>query len=314
MVFKLTPVKIRDVWATEDKAFTPWLVDNIDHLNDDIGLNIRDPQREEKLVNFYVDIVAEDDQGKVIIENQFNNSDHDHLGKLITYLSNVADTKKAIWIVEDAKAEHVRAVEWLNQNSETCLFYLVKIQIFKVDNSPPAARFDLISGPDEETIAIGKSKNEDSKRYDQRYRFWSLFIEKSKQKTNLYSNISPGRYSWIGTSSGVRGVNINCSVLKSKAQCEIYIDRGKGEDLTNKKLFNELLKDKDEIEKNFGGELIWELLPNSRASRISAPTNVGGWEDEESWENVHSELIEICIKIENCFSGKIKNLTSLLQN
>ena len=87
MVFKLTPVKIRDVWATEDKAFTPWLVDNIDHLNDDIGLNIRDPQREEKLVNFYVDIVAEDDQGKVIIENQFNNSDHDHLGKLITYLS-----------------------------------------------------------------------------------------------------------------------------------------------------------------------------------------------------------------------------------
>ena len=51
MVFKLTPVKIRDVWATEDKAFTPWLVDNIDHLNDDIGLNIRDPQREEKLVN-----------------------------------------------------------------------------------------------------------------------------------------------------------------------------------------------------------------------------------------------------------------------
>ena len=249
MVFKLTPVKIRDVWATEDKAFTPWLVDNIDHLNDDIGLNIRDPQREEKLVNFYVDIVAEDDQGKVIIENQFNNSDHDHLGKLITYLSNVADTKKAIWIVEDAKAEHVRAVEWLNQNSETCLFYLVKIQIFKVDNSPPAARFDLISGPDEETIAIGKSKNEDSKRYDQRYRFWSLFIEKSKQKTNLYSNISPGRYSWIGTSSGVRGVNINCSVLKSKAQCEIYIDRGKGEDLTNKKLFNELLKDKDEIDR-----------------------------------------------------------------
>ncbi len=312
MVFKLTPVKIRDVWPTEDKAFTPWLVDNIDYLNEGIGLNIRDPQREEKLVNFYVDIVAEDDQGKIIIENQFNNSDHDHLGKLITYLSNVEDTKKAIWIVEDAKAEHVRAIEWLNQNSQICLFYLVKIQIFKVDNSPPAARFELISGPDAETIAIGKTKNEDSKRYDQRYKFWSLFIERSKQKTKIFNNITPGKYSWIGTSSGVRGINYNCSVQKSKAQCEIYIDRGKGEDELNKKLFNILHSKKDEIENRFGAELNWELLPNARASRISFATDLGGWEDENNWELVHNSLIEICIKIENSFSQEIKKLINFL--
>ena len=312
MVSKLTPVKIRDVWATEDKSFTPWLVDNIDHLNEDIGLSIRDPQREEKLVNFYVDIVAEDNQGKVIIENQFNNSDHDHLGKLITYLSNVADTKKAIWIVEDAKAEHVRAVEWLNQNSDSCLFYLVKIQIFKVENSPPAARFDLISGPDAETIAIGKAKNEDSKRYDLRFKFWSMFLERSKKESNLFSNISPGKYSWLGTSSGVRGINFNCSVGKSKAQSEIYIDRGKGMDEVNKKLFNELYKDKEEIEKIFGSELLWEELPNARASRISASTNIGGWEDEDKWEKTHENLINLSIKMESAFGQRIKNLSKFL--
>ena len=144
------------------------------------------------------------------------------------------------------------------------------------------------------------------------YRFWSLFLERSKKKTNLYSNISPSKYSWLGTSSGVRGININCAVLKSKAQCEIYIDRGKGEDETNKKLFNELHKNKEEIEKDFGSDLLWELLPNARASRISAPTNAGGWEEEENWENVHNELIDICIKMENSFSKKIKELANLL--
>ena len=147
MVTKLNKVKIRDIWKSEDKDFTPWLVENINLLNEDIGLNIQDPKRESRLLNFIVDIVAEDEEGKVIIENQFHSSNHDHLGKLLTYLSNVEGTKKAIWIVEQAKTEHKNAIEWLNQNVQTCTFYLVKIQVFKIENSPPGAKFDLISGP-----------------------------------------------------------------------------------------------------------------------------------------------------------------------
>ena len=72
MVTKLNKVKIKDIWKTEDKDFTPWLVENINLLNEDIGLNIQDPKRESRLLNFIVDIVAEDEEGKVIIENQFN--------------------------------------------------------------------------------------------------------------------------------------------------------------------------------------------------------------------------------------------------
>ena len=85
--------------------------------------------KKEKLVNFYVDIVAEDDQGKVIIENQFNNSDHDHLGKLIT-LDNVADIKRQYGLLKMLKWR-CKTAEWLNQNSDSCLFYLVKIQILR---------------------------------------------------------------------------------------------------------------------------------------------------------------------------------------
>ena len=95
MVAKLKSVKIQSVWKKEDRDFTPWLVENINRLNEDIGLNLQDPKKETKLINFRPDIVADDDQGKVIIENQFSSTDHDHLGKLITYLSNVEETKKA---------------------------------------------------------------------------------------------------------------------------------------------------------------------------------------------------------------------------
>ena len=129
-VSKLTKVKIKDIWKTEDRDFTPWLVENIARLNEDLG---------------------EDDEGKVIIENQYNKSDHDHLGKLLTYLSNVPGTKKAIWIVEEARADHINTINWLNENIETCSFYLVRIEVFKIQNSPPAANFDLLAGPTETT-------------------------------------------------------------------------------------------------------------------------------------------------------------------
>ena len=308
MVTKLTPVKIRDIWKTEDRDFTPWLVENIELLNEEVGLSIRDPQSETKLVNFYVDIIGEDNEGKVIIENQFHNSDHDHLGKLITYLSNVQETKKAIWIVEEAKQEHIKAIEWLNQNSSSCLFYLVKVQLFKVDDSVPAAKFDLISGPDESTIAIGKVKKEDSEREHKRLKFWTLFIEKSKIKTNLYANISPGKYSWIGTSSGLRGLSYNCSVGKSTAQVELYIDRGKESQELNNNIFAEFYKNKEQIERDFGADLLWEKLPNARACRISKITDLGGWFDEDTWEKVHEDLIDKIIKLEKALSSHIKNI------
>lgn len=309
MVTKLNKVKIRDIWKSEDKDFTPWLVENINLLNEDIGLNIQDPKRESRLLNFIVDIVAEDEEGKVIIENQFHNSNHDHLGKLLTYLSNVEGTKKAIWIVEQAKTEHKNAIEWLNQNVQTCTFYLVKIQVFKIENSPPGAKFDLISGPSESTRAMGKIKQEDSERFRLRHRFWTLFSERSKKHTKLFSNISPGKYSWLGTSSGMRGINYNVAVGKARAQAEVYIDRGKDDNgVLNKKIFHELYKNKSKIEKDFGGELIWEELPDSRASRICKRTMAGGWEDEEKWENVHSDLIDYAIKIEKSFSPHIKNI------
>ena len=307
-VSKLTKVRIKDIWKTEDKDFTPWLVENIARLNEDIGFNIQDPQKENRLENFIVDIVGEDEEGKVIIENQYNKSDHDHLGKLLTYLSNVAGTKKAIWIVEDARADHINTINWLNENIETCSFYLVKIEVFKIQNSPPAANFDLLAGPTEITKIKQKINIEDSNRGKARYDFWSLFLERSKAKTKMFNSISPRIYAWLGTSSGLRGVNYNCVVHKSSAQSEIYIDRGKESPSENKEIFDLLESKKKQIEKDFGESIEWEPLPDSRACRIKKVLEIAGWQEEEKWDEVHEKLIEICIKMKKAFDPVINEI------
>ena len=53
-------------------------------------------------------------------------SDHDHLGKLITYLTAI-DAKAAIWIVADPRPEHITAINWLNE-SRLASFYLLKLE------------------------------------------------------------------------------------------------------------------------------------------------------------------------------------------
>ena len=307
-VSKLTKVKIKDIWKTEDRDFTPWLVENIARLNEDIGFNIQDPQKENRLENFIVDIVGEDDEGKVIIENQYNKSDHDHLGKLLTYLSNVAGTKKAIWIVEEARADHLTTINWLNENVETCSFYLVKIEVFKIQNSPPAANFNLLAGPTEITKIKQKINVEDSNRGKARYDFWSLFLERAKSKTNMYGTTTPRIYSWLGISSGLRGVGYNCAVNKNSAQAEVYIDRGKDAPNENNDIFKVLEQNKEKIEKDFGGQLMWEPLHESRACRIKAVIDLGGWQDEDKWEEVHNKLIENCINLKKSFDPIIKDL------
>ena len=307
-VSKLTKVKIKDIWKTEDSDFTPWLVENIVRLNEDIGFNIQDPQKENRLENFIVDIVGEDNEGKVIIENQYNKSDHDHLGKLLTYLSNVPGTKKAIWIVEEARADHVSTINWLNENVETCSFYLVKIEVFKIQDSPPAANFDLLAGPSEITKIKQKINVEDSNRGKARFEFWELFLEKSKLKTKMYNNISPRVYAWLGTSTGLRGVGYNCAVLKNSAQAEIYIDRGKDNPDENKEIFDELEKNKLKIEEKFGDKLEWEPLPDSRACRIKKGIEIGGWQNEDKWEEVHEKLIDYCMRMKDSFDPLILNL------
>ena len=307
MIGKVERVKLREVWKHEAKDFTKWLEENIDVLNDITNLDLVSAEREKSAGKFSVDLVAENaGGGTVIIENQLEKSNHDHLGKLITYLTSI-EAKIAIWIVSDPRPEHIRAISWLNESSSAA-FYLIKVEAIQIGKSEPAPLFTLIVGPSEESKDIGQTKKEISERHKLRHKWWSRLLEHSKSKTKLFNNISASEYSWIGKGSGKRGVHYNFIVTKNESGVEIYIDRGKDADEENANIFNTLYKSKEKIETNLGRKLYWQRMEGKRACRIKIYVKGGYRDSEEEWEKTHTKLVDIMVRFEKAFKPYIQKL------
>jgi len=297
MIGKIQRVPLREVWRHEAHNLTTWLEENIDVLNDVLDMDLTNVEREQAAGSFSADLVAEDATGgTVVIENQLERSNHDHLGKLITYVSFM-DARAAVWIVSDPRPEHVRAISWLNEGSAAA-FYLLKIEGIKIANSPPAPLLTLIVGPSEETREVGEAKKDRAERYHVRKQFWTSLLELAKTKTKLHSGVSPGEYSWVGAGAGTRGLSFNYSVTQHGSSAELYIDRGQGSGDENERIFDALAAHKDAIESEFGEPLSWERLEGKRACRIAKRFSAGGYRDEEAWPVIQPPMVDAMVRLE----------------
>ena len=304
---KIERVPLNEVFKHEALEFTPWLRDNIDVLNDRIELALSSPESEQAAGDFSVDILAEDEAGNpVIIENQLDKSDHDHLGKLITYLT-AFNARTAIWIVADPRPEHVRAISWLNESSEAS-FYLLRIEAIKVGDSPPAPLLTSIIGPSEEVKKVGEGKRKRAEVHGVLRKFWTQLLEKAELKTPLHANVSPGHGNWIATSAGLRGLLLSYVVRQHDAQVELYIDRGKEYEGENKAIFDALHESHESIECALGESLIWQRLEGKQACRISKVIDTGGYREEEKWPETHEAMIDAMIRLERALRPHIDEL------
>lgn len=304
---KIERLTLREVWAHEALDFTTWLENNIDDLGEQIGLSLSNVERERSVGSFNVDLTAEDERtgGLVTIENQLGRSDHDHLGKLLTYLAFL-EAKAAVWIVGDPRPEHVKTIAWLNENG-TADFYLVKLEAIQIEDSLPAPLFTLVTGPSEEAVEAGRVKKDLAERHDIREKFWTGLLDYAREKTKLHANISPNTYGWLGTSAGLpRGVGLNYSVTQHTARVELYIDTRDGDENTN--IFDALIAQRSEIEADYGPGLEWQRLDGKRACRIKEEFELGGWRDEECWPKVYEALVEAMIRLDRAFRPRLKKL------
>jgi hypothetical protein len=304
---KLERVKLREVWKHEAYDFTQWLENNIDVLNNALDINLVNVDREQAAGSFSVDLVAEDEGGgTVIIENQLEKSNHDHLGKLITYMTAMS-ARAAIWIVSDPRPEHVAAVAWLNEFGSAD-FYMVKVEAVRIGDSPSAPLFTLIVGPSEESKDVGQTKKEIAERFSLRKHWWTTLIKRSANVNRLHAHISPSEHSWIGTSSGFRGLNLNYVVTQDTCAAELYIDRGKDSNDETKDIFDELVKYKDEIDSAFGESLSWEGLEGKRACRIRYTINGGYRTPEEEWPALQTAIINHMDRLEKALRPHLNAL------
>jgi len=130
-------------------------------------------------------------------------------------------------------------------------------------------------------VASGK---EEALRHKLRREFWAEALPVLREKTAIFNNISPTKYSWLTGARGRSGISYHPVIHMSDSRAEIYIDFGDKE--RNKQVFHALLEMKAEIEAQFSGTLIWQELPERKASRIYTPYDISGLTDRSQWQSV----------------------------
>jgi hypothetical protein len=241
----------------------------------------------------------------VIIENQLERTDHDHLGKLLTYLANL-DAHTAIWVTGEPRVEHQKMIDWLNENTGADLaFFLVKVETVRIANSPAAPLFTVLAGPDEQVKELGEKKKEWAERHVKRMEFWKALLDRSKEKTKLFANISPTRYYWLATGAGKSDVTFNYVIWTDSAAVELYIDHDQETGAGNKAIFDALEAHKAEIEREFGGPLDWERLDDNRASRIRKRFTSGGLDRPETWPTLQDDMIQAMVRLNDVLRARL---------
>ncbi len=300
-IARISKTPIRDVWPHEALNFTTWLQDNIDLLDDDLVVPI-DPEsvkREQSVGSFAVDMTAQNVDGEtVIVENQLGRSDHDHLGKVLTY-ATALEASVAIWIVGNPRAEHVRVLAWLN-DSTSLQAYMFRLQAIRIGESPPAPLLTLIVGPSDSAKEIASTKSEQSDLHRRRQAFWRVLLDHAQTKTTLHSGWSPVKANYISSRSNERsGVALNYNVAKTNTSVVVYIDKGPDESLWNDGVFDNLYSQRSAIEEAFGEALTWETKSEGiRSRRFYLSLDLGGLDNEEKWSEIAEAMVDAMIRLE----------------
>ncbi len=305
---RITRVPLRDVWPHEAIDFTPWLRDNLDALNEILGITLIDAESEQPVGTFSVDLVAQTEEGtRAVIENQLEKTDHDHLGKLITYLANIDEARIAIWITPWPRAEHITAINWLNEATDGD-FYLVKLEAVRIGDSPPAPIMTLVVEPSEEVRTVREvAKNVTSERKLTLKRFWTAYIAAARTRTSLLNTISPSNTSEVWFSTGKTSLYFQNVVNNHKTYVKLQIQKTDKE--SNNRILDELEAHKENIESEFGAPLLWINKENTKGCGvISEDLTLGGWQDEDRWPEIIDATVDMMIRFHAALQPYIDQL------
>lgn len=264
---KLERVDPGEVWPNEARDFTPWLRDNIDLLCEALGVELEITESEGEVGDFYVDLAGREvESGRVaVIENQLGPTDHDHLGKLMTYAAG-RDAGVVVWVATEFREEHRKVLEWLNSMAgEERSFFGVQLEVVQIGDSLPAPDFDVVVRPPVRRPPV--TLTERQKAYKE---FFARLLELVKQRLpGLTSASRVFPQNWFAFPAGRTGFVYGVSFTwKSKLRVDLYIDTGDKE--RNKACFDALVAERGGIEAEVGTELSWERLDDRRASRVAA--------------------------------------------
>ena len=303
---KLKEVDIRNLWKHEQYDFSEWLSheENIEELNNILGMTLTDVSKEVYVGSYRCDLVAIDESTgiKVIIENQLESSNHDHLGKIITYASGL-DAQVVVWLVTRAKSEHRSAIEWLNNNTNSEInFFLIELHAYKIGDSLPAPYFEVVEKPNDfiKSTKINGDKSDLNKSQSERLEFWNRFNELLIERGKPFNIRKATTDHWYDVALGTSDAHISINLVNkdSLVVIDVYINN-------NKDLFDKLFETKNQIESELGFNLVWDRIDNGKASRIKYRIKGLNFDDHSNYDELMNEIIDTAIKMRDIFKKYI---------
>lgn len=308
---QLVRVPLREAWRHEASDFTPWLAeeDNLSLLAEALGIGDLEVIGTEQWVgDFKVDILAEDGDGKLIIENQLAKTDHSHLGQIITYAAGI-DARKVIWLAETFRPEHIAALQFLNEHTtEELNFFGVQIELYRIGDSPLAPKFEVVAKPSTWVKASreqAKAATVSSPTKQLQLQFWNALVEKLSTKAPGIKPQRPRPQHWLQHSLGRTGfiLSATASQKDSRLGVEIYINAS-----DSKKRFAQLFAQREAIEASLGLSLDWQELPDAHACRIVIYRTDSPLEEESRWGEYLDWVVTHVVRFDAVFRPIIRGL------
>lgn len=299
-------VDIRQVWPSEDGHFTPWLGENLIKLGADLGLDLELVETEAPVGTFRLDARARDtsSQSEVVIENQFGQTDHSHLGQILTYAGGF-DADVVVWIAENFRDEHREALDFLNHRTgEDTQFFGVEVELWKIDGSRPAVNFNLVSTPNEwrkSNIRPVGGRGEMNRLFQDK--LWDLSLPKRGRR------ISSASYRIL--EYPVAGVRYAAIWHEGKPGLEIIFDRKERD--WNLREYQQIRQDKEDIEAGLAETqteewFAWDEQSGRRGSRVAIYRAGDVYQERESWDEFQEWMIRKYERFKEVFGPRLAEL------
>lgn len=304
---KLQEIDIKKVWQHEQYDFSQWLAneENIQELGNTLNLSLTDVETEKFVGKYRCDILCKDEiTGKVVlIENQLEPTDHDHLGKIITYASGL-DASVVVWIVSSARQEHASAIEWLNKHTDDDLaFFLIEVHAYKIGNSEPAPQFKIIEQPNDfvktvKTIAKNSTLNDTEKC---RLEFWTRFNEVLEERGKPFNKRKATTDHWYSIAMGSSECQISIDLVNKEHKIRVGVWVA-----DNKDLFDKFYDNREQIEESCGFKLKWNRLDNKKASLACTYIQGLDFEHTENYTELMNKSIDLVLTLKKAFVPFLK--------
>jgi hypothetical protein len=226
-----------------------------------------------------------------------------------------AQDARIVLVAADFSKELTTSVMWLNERDLDIRCVRMRpyrdgqrvlIDVQQVIPLPEAQ--DYIVRIREKAVRERQDRVEQGGRAALRQGFWQSLLDRSRGKTDLFSNVSASQDSWIQTGSGISWIHYSYLIRQHTSAIELVFD---GDKETNKARFDWLRQRQAEIERSYGGSLEWCRRDNLKKSYIIQQFEGGYRDDSEEWPAIEDRMIDAMIRLEQAIRPYVDQIRQI---